>query len=352
MAGLAALAQHAARAGESDVASASASAPASGPVVRQFRGISLQLHVGDDQQAYDALVDEIARTGANTVCLTVTGLQDNAGAEHITTKPSRTPTDERLARLIAHAHKQGLQVILMPLVLLENARGGEWRGKIDPAKDGHAWDVWWKDYNTFILHYAQLAQEAGVEMFMVGSELISTEKQPQQWTALISQVRQVYHGLLSYSANWDHYKAVGFWDKLDAVGLTSYYELSNKPNPTVEELTEAWKPIKQQILAWQAKVNRPVLFTELGWPNQKTAAQFAWDYYRSPKDPDPALQRACFESFFRTWADEKALAGYVIWEWRTSLAQKTDPNSDTGYCPKDKPAMDLIGGYFRAPMPD
>lgn len=335
-----------------DAAGGAASEPASRPAVRQIRGISLQLHVGDDQQAYDALVDEIAKTGANTVCLTVTGLQDNAGSAHIATKPSRTPADARLASLIDHAHKQGLQVVLMPLVLLENARSGEWRGKINPTKDGHSWDDWWKDYDAFILHYAQVAQEAGVEMFMVGSELISVESQTEHWTSLIAQVRQGYHGLLSYSANWDHYKAVGYWDKLDAVGLTSYYELSKKPNPTVDELVEAWKPIKQQILAWQAKVNRPVLFTELGWPNQKTAAEFAWDYYRSPKDPDPALQRACFEAFFRTWADEKALAGYVIWEWRTSLGQKTDANSDTSYCPKDKPAMEIIGQYFRSPMPE
>ncbi len=311
----------------------------------EFRGICLQLHKGSREIPYETFITEIARTGANTICLVVHGYQENTSSGSIFIDARKTPSNRRLGELIDCAHEKGLRVILIPVVLLAKRRGNEWRGKIKPDN----WNEWWEDYNHFILHYAAVAQAGGVEVFSVGSELISTETQTDRWKQLIAAVRKVYTGRLTYSANWDHYEVPRFWGDLDIIGMTSYFTLAKVKNPALKDLLGVWAGIKRDILKWQKTINRPILFTEVGWPNQVTAAEFPWNYYASPDEPDPILQANCFESFFATWINEKPVAGFLIWEWRNGLDQPTSPQKDTSYRPMSKPAMKVIRKYFQAP---
>ena len=133
---------------------------------------------------------------------------------------------------------------------------------------------------------------------------------------------------------------------MDVVGMTSYYTLAKGTDPSLDEMMKAWQEIKKEILEWQKTINRPIVFTEVGWPNQETAAEYPWNYYKAPDKPDPRQQALCFESFFRTWADTPGIAGYFIWEWRDRLDEDTDPRRDTSYCPRGKPAMKVIRQYF------
>jgi hypothetical protein len=231
----------------------------------------------------------------------------------------------------------------MPIVLLDNAREDEWRGKIDPED----WDHWWSDYRQIVLRYATISQECDVSVYLVGSELLSTESQIDKWRQLIADVREAYSGRLAYSANWDHYRPIEWWDALDIIGMTTYYDLTKGEKPTVERLLDAWKPIKEEVLSWQATVNRPILFTEVGWPNQETCAQHPWNYFGSTV-PDPQGQANCFEAFFRTWVDEPVVAGFIVWEWQNHPEESTGPD-DIGYNPAGKPAMAVIERYFNAP---
>ena len=315
----------------------------------EFRGFSMQFHNSSASVPYETFVDEIARTGANTLCLVVSAYQEHGESTSIFVEGRRTPGDERIVALIQRARGHGLRNVFMPIVLLENPREGEWRGKISPTN----WNDWWEDYTNYVLHYARLAERAAVDVFMIGSELVSTETpdQTHRWRKLIRSVRQVYKGRLSYSANWDHYDVIEWWDDLDIIGMTSYYDLSaGMKKPTLQSLLAAWKPIKQKVLKWQATVNRPLLFTEVGWPNQSTCAEFPWDYYRATDDPDPQLQADCFKAFFQTWFKEKPVAGYLVWEWRNHPGQTGGP-AETGYFPEGKPAMDTIRKYFALPSP-
>jgi hypothetical protein len=313
--------------------------------ISQMRGMALQLQSGDDGPDFEKYVREIAATGANSICMVVAASQQNCGSSSIFMDVRKTPSAKRMKGLIDLSHELGMKVILMPIVLLENARTDEWRGKIDPTVDKNTWDDWWENYTNYIMYYAYLANQAKVDVFMVGSELVSTEKQTDRWVKLIEQVRGAYSGYLSYSSNWDHYKPVKFWDKLDIVGMTTYYDLCGDKTPTLDVMLESWKDIRKELLEWQATIGRPILFTEVGWPNQETAAKYPWDYYRATDKPAPELQKMCFDSFFKTWADEKAMAGYIVWEWR-NWDMPTDPRHDTSFCPMDKPALGLIKEYF------
>jgi hypothetical protein len=311
----------------------------------EFRGINLQLHNGFPGHPYETYIDEIAETGANTICLVINAWQENCSSTSIFIDLRKTPPDRRVVELIRHARLRGLRVVVMPILLLENARSGEWRGKIQPEKDN--WDDWWEDYTNYVLHYAHLAEEGGAELFMVGSELVSTESQADRWRGLIARVRGAFGGRLSYSANWDHYKPITWWDDLDLVGITTYNDLTGGEEPTLERLEESWRKIRAEILQWQESIGLPILFTEVGWPNQVTCAQYPWDYYRSDT-PDPQAQANCFRAFFRTWADRDEVAGWLVWEWRSYPQQPIGPE-DTSYVPCGKPAMEVIRKYLNRP---
>jgi len=133
--------------------------------------------------------------------------------------------------------------------------------------------------------------------------------------------------------------------------MTTYYDLTSGSQPSVERLMKSWKPLRQDILGWQKTIGRPIMFTEVGWPNQVTCAQYPWDYTRSPDKPDPNAQANCFEAFFGTWIREPSIAGFLVWEWRNYPGQVVDPTKDTGYVPCGKPAMAVIEKYYRMPDP-
>src|SRR3989442_847466 len=84
----------------------------------------------------------------------------------------------------------------------------------------------------------------------LGSELSWSQGRGERWRALIAKVRRAFPGELTYSANWDDYENVGFWDALDLVGLSGYYELAPTPGASTDVLRAAWSRERDRILAW------------------------------------------------------------------------------------------------------
>ena len=307
--------------------------------------MAVQLHGGTDvYEKYHHLIPEIAGLGADTVLFVVHGWQEHAGTLDLHIDPRKTADPKELGKLCDLAKANGLRVILMPVVLLEDPRNNEWRGKIVPAN--HEWDEWFKRYNTFIQHFTAVAEKYHVDVLMVGSELVKTEGYTDRWRRIIKEVRQNYRGKLGYSANWDHYQTnkIGFWKDLDYVGMTTYYELAKGKNPPRSEVDDSWKAIKKEILAFQREVKKPIIFTEVGWCSQEGAAHEGWNYYASQKATDAGMleQSMLYESFIDTWSREPAIGGIIWWEWDVTAGGPTDFN----YTPRGKPAEAIIRQLF------
>jgi hypothetical protein len=252
-----------------------------------------------------------------------------------------TPTPEALGELIRYAKKRNLRVILMPIVLLDAPRNArEWRGRIEPER----WDEWWKSYREMLNHFAWIAEGNGADVLVVGSELVSTENKTVEWTDTIAAVRGVFKGRLTYSANWDHYAAVKFWNELDFIGMNSYWTLGENRDVKIDEIKQSWRKIQDELFAFQKTVGKPLFFTEVGWCSMANMAKEPWDYTKdageAPTDPD--LQKRLYEAFFQSWHGRPELGGFSIWEW--------DPDTgglkDRGYTPKGKPAEEVLRGWL------
>jgi hypothetical protein len=230
-----------------------------------------------------------------------------------------------------------MRVLLFPLVHVQTLDTGEWRGTLRPPD----WKEWFRAYEEVILHYARLAEAEEVEVLSVGSELCSSEAREADWRSLIARVREVYHGRVIYSANWDHYRDVGFWDALDYLGVNAYFRLSGSPEPTVEELTAGWAGHRDALISWARREGRPLLITEVGYPSRAGAADDPWDY-TAERPVDLELQRRCYRAFAETWSGVPELRGAFFYLWWGEGG-----TGDRDYTPRGKPAAAELARWFR-----
>ncbi len=307
-------------------------------------GVTMQIQRTDWIDKYEQNIDEIAALGADTVQFVVDPRQENAKSERIYLDVRLTPTFEQLSRLIKHAKSKGLRVTLMPIVLLDNPIGDEWRGKIHPDD----WNEWFDSYRNVMQTYAWVAESNHVDLLVVGSELVSTETKLEQWTRTIQLIRGIYHGKLTYSSNWDHYRSIGFWDQLDLIGMNSYWsfgEKSSNPNPSVDHIVDRWHEIQSDLFKFQDTIKKPLMFLEIGWFSQANVAYEPWDYTQEEPPVDVELQKKLYEAFFKVWWGEPRLGGFSVWEWPPDAGGK----EDRGYTPRDKPAEKVLKDYLAKP---
>jgi len=304
----------------------------------EFRkGIVLGLFHQDPSINYRKDIDDIAALGCNSISLSFVLFQDDYDSSFIYVKPGRTAPDERIRESILYARQKGMRVMLFPYLLLENPSDGKWRGALAPKDE----DAWWESYQAHMVHYAQIAQECGAELLSIGSELASMEKHVERWRELIKQCRNLYGGMLTYTANWDH-RDLAFWDDLDLLAVSSYFEIAESKDPTLEELIEGWEPFVEDLKSWHARTakGKPMIFAEVGYPSVDGAAEHPWDYTQ-PDPVDVEEQALCYEAFRHVWTGSDFLGGVYFYAW----FEEGGPN-DRNYTPKGKPAEVIIRDWY------
>lgn len=301
-----------------------------------IRGMALGSYSDIGRAKLEQKLAELKALGASHVSVVVSWSTPDVRSTVIAPRTGSTTPDPVLLRMIRRAHALKLKVFLFPILDVQKRKPLEWRGTIKPP----SWDDWWRSYTRFILHYAGIAARTRAEMFCVGSELVSTEKMRERWKTLIRRVRATYAGSLVYSANWDHYEPPVFWDLVDVVGLTAYYQLTGDKQAPEEEMLVAWKKVRRKLVAWSKRIRRPFLFTEVGYPSMDGCAVHPWDYTLS-SPPDPEEQRRALSAFVRAWHEVPQLAGVIFWDWYGDGGLR-----DTRYTPRGKPAEQVIRRWF------
>ena len=306
---------------------------------RFIRGMALGMYSGISDEKLNRKLAELKALQVSHVSLVVSWSMDHVRSETIAPHKQFSTPDADLLRMIRRARIRGLKVFLFPIIEVHQRAIGQWRGTIKPP----SWDRWWRQYTRFVLHYARIASRSGVELYSVGSELVSTERERGRWQTLIARVRKVYKGPLAYSANWDHYEPVSFWDLVDVTGLTAYYKIAEGNYATEEWMTRRWRTIRRKLSRWsRTKTGRGFVFTEVGYPSRDGGAVEPWDYTK-PTRPDPEEQRRAFSAFTRAWSGSRQLDGVVFWDWYGEGGPKC-----RRYTPRGKPAAGVIRRWFSA----
>jgi len=287
----------------------------------------------------DASLENLRETGTEWVSLITTWYQNDEHSTQIFPDEDATPSDGSIIHAIDAIHSLGMKVMLKPHVDLYNEK---WRGEIsfDNEKD---WQEWLSNYKNFICHYAQLAEENNVEQFCVGCELVKTTAR-EEWFDVIKGVRENFSGQITYAADWSNYRNVTFWNTLDFIGIDAYFELTDKNNPTLDEIMEAWKKWKPNIEQMHNLTGKPIIFTEIGYRSIDGCNRDPWNWQRHGKI-DLQEQADCYEAAFRTFWGEQWFRGFYWWMW------EPDPSiggpNDDNYTPYKKPAEDIVKSYYK-----
>ena len=299
--------------------------------------------------SFDQSLQNLAATGANYVTLNVPLYQTNVGTTDV--QPDwNAPTPATLATAIQYAHSIGLHVMIKFDVYPGD---GQWSAYINPSdRNG-----WFSNYLATLTPYIQAAQSTGAEEVCIGDELIDMSENQvnstnnSNWLSLISSIRGMYSGKLTYGANWggggvnNEVQNIEFWSALDYIGISAYYNLTG--DGSVASLMASWGSVNaSDIQPVEAQWNKPILFTEVGYMAIQDSYTHPWMWWETGT-PDEAQQANDYQALFEYWDQQSDFAGQMLWEW------SSNPNAgganDDGYTPQGKTAEQTMKQYFTQP---
>jgi hypothetical protein len=278
-----------------------------------------------------ATVRELARVGINHLAVMTTWYQSGVAESDIAPDPQRTPADHAVRYALGEGRDRGMVTVLKPhLDLPDNT----WRGEIHPSDNAD----WFRAYTAFIVHYAQIAEEERADWLVIGTELKGTEWD-ERWRDVIAEVRAVFHGQITYAANWDSYADVAWWDALDVVGIDAYFPLTSRFDPTPDELRGAWEDIHRNLDAFAASVDQDIVLTEVGYQSRDGANTSPW--WAPTERTDTEEQLACLDALLGTLSAGERVRGAFLWKTFFDPSRDED-DFDVLY----KPAEQIVAGAW------
>ncbi|WP_307203452.1 glycoside hydrolase family 113 [Paenibacillus harenae] len=275
-----------------------------------------------------------SRLNVNWTAITLGAMQDHPQATEIRYTEEPTVTDEEVRSAIRKAKELGLQVVLKPVV---NCANGTWRAHINffdvdvPCEP--KWSEWFASYTAFIVHYARIAEETGCEMLCIGCEMVQTDRREQEWRNLISEVRKVYSGIITY--NCDKYQEgnVKWWDAVDIISSSGYYPIDN------------WEEQLDRIERVVAAHNKPFFFMEAGCPSREGSPNLPNDWGLAGV-PSEEAQRSFYEAMFSACDKRDWVGGFMLWDWPARLYEESDASANDDYCMFGKQAESTVRAYY------
>lgn len=313
-----------------------------GQNLEKINGISF---VGSREEVTQVHVDPVLKIHANYAAVMPFGFMRNPEHPELTFNTDHQwygETARGARQYIDVLHKNGVEVMLKPQIWI-------WRGAftgdmIMPTDDD--WSTFEKSYEDFILTYAKLAEETQCSVYCIGTELDEFIKhRPEFWNDLIGKVRQVYHGKVTYAANWDEYGRTPFWDQLDYVGVNAYFPLCEKQNPTVETLTAGWQPWKAKLKQLSETLDKPILFTEFGYRSMDFTGKKPWLVDRIQENVNLQAQADATQVIFDEFWGEDWFAGGFVWKWFIHH-DRAGGYADNRFTPQNKPAESVIREHY------
>jgi hypothetical protein len=305
--------------------------------------------VGYGSPAYDHTLAEARAMGATWIALTPFGrVADLSGTGVDLTFEApyeRNRRDVALAVQMAHAH--GLHVMLVPHLWVES---GDWRALVDPRTD-EGWTRWAQSYERFVLAWAEVAQSTEADMFSAGVELrswVTTSRAPL-FEGIVRAVRQVYGGLLTYSANWDDVDDTVVLGDLDVIGINAFYPLADDPGASAAKLLEGGERVRGKVHALAERWGKPVLFTEIGYTTRPDPAvkPWVWPDAMSHVTVDERAQADAYRALVAPLLEEPDFAGFFVWRVYSD-PDDVSQEAPWGFSPRGKLAELVVRDAFVA----
>ena len=127
---------------------------------------------------------------------------------------------------------------------------------------------------------------------------------------------------MTYAANWyGDLVTVRFWDRLDFIGVDTYFPLAAAPGAGRPEIARGARQVVERLARASRRFGKPVLLTEVGF----AAKREAWmEPHVEGGEYSEADQAAAYEALFGALGRQPWLAGTFLWKAFSA------PGSDSG----------------------
>ena len=190
-----------------------------------------------------------------------------------------------------------------------------------------------------------------MDLLSVGVEMRNWVTTPRAWRmlAIIDDVRRVYHGPLTYSANWDDVEDTLIFGALDFIGINAFYPLAEHEGATVAELRAGGRRVAARIEAFARRMERPVLLTEVGYTTRPDPAVRPWEWPDSMHDvpTDERAQAEAYQALIAPFLDARWCAGFFVWRLYAD-PDDVSQEAEWGFSPRGKLAELALRDAFTA----
>lgn len=301
----------------------------------------------------EQVLSDIDKFQLNTLNIPVVVNIENTSSSDVTINKT---SEEKAIKLIEQLKGRNIKIILEAYPLINN--GGipetEWI-----PKDTNAFFLKWK---TEVLKTLidDIANKYNIDALNIGSNFDLIESEEENWCETIDYVKTYYKGLVTYRTNkwdtaqWDSKTVDSYKEKLnnklfskvDFISIAAYFELTNNPKNTVENLVSAIEStqindrkqnVKQEIKNFYDKWNKPIFFGELGFPKTDGASVNPW----KPDNDKPVNnveQANCFEAYKREFQNEPWFLGFSVF----AIGEE---GNDNKYYPSEK-SVEIIRSWY------
>ncbi|QXE21320.1 hydrolase [Clostridium sp. 001] len=244
-------------------------------------------------------------------------------------------SEDRAISLIKQLKGKNINIILEPYPWI--AEGAERETDWNPDNISAFFSNW--KINVLKSLIDDIANPYNVDVLNIGSNFVNIEPEEKNWCDTIDYVRKYYKGLVTYrtnrwdTASWDPKSITDYenklnnklFSKLDFISIAAYFELTNNPTNTVENLVSAIEcsqvvsdkgqvrnqNIKREIKNFYDKWNKPIFFGELGFPKTDKASFHPWNP-RENSTVNNVEQANCFEAYKIEFENEPWVLGFSV----------------------------------------
>ncbi|MCG2432037.1 glycoside hydrolase family 113 [Aequorivita xiaoshiensis] len=313
-----------------------------GDIKLKINGVSF---VSSNDSVNQENIEPILRIGANYAAIMPFGFIKNVEHPELIYNSERQWFGETIIgaeQYVNTLQKNDFKVMIKPQIWV-------WRGEFTGGIKMNSEEDWLSlenSYKNFILDYARLAERKDVEIFCIGTELENfIIHRPAYWRKLVSEVRTVYSGELTYAANWDEYKRVPFWDVLDFIGVDAYFPVSNSQTPTVSEIKSGFEKWQIELKTFSEEKGKKILFTEYGYRSVDYSGKEPWRSDKSMNSVNLQAQSNLLEGLYQSIWDENWFAGGFLWKWFIAY-DKVGGENDSQFTPQNKSAEAVVKKYY------
>jgi hypothetical protein len=239
------------------------------------------------QPYYTWAFQNISSLRANSTIITPTWHFTNTNPPVISPVAGVDASWYDLNKTVTLARQNNLKIAIHPQASYTKPAFVWWS---EGKRDADWWQSWFDRYETFIINYADFAEQAGAETLILGDDSLlpslpggklpdgSSSGVPgnaaERWNTILKNVRTHYKGTvawyLKYPADFANLPAI--LNDVDQIYIVLDGPVTQSENPTSDELSTAiGQIIQRHILAVHDRFKKPVIIG-ISYPSAKGAA--------------------------------------------------------------------------------